>query len=93
MPISRFSLNSSNPFRFYINSYGTALILAFVSGIGAVGILITKQGASVSSISLADGNTWSFAQFDIHIYSGDNKYIEITSNTASYSTGTVITGF
>lgn len=93
MPIKTFSLKSGSPLRFYISSYGVALIFGFINGVGSKCILIQKSGASVSCIDMSDNSAWSTAHFDIHVYSSDNNYIEITSDRSGASSGTYLTGF
>ena len=93
MPIKAFSLKSGSPLRFYISSYGVALIFGFVNGVGSKCILIQKSGSSVSCIDMSDNSVWSSAHFDIHVYSSDNNYIEITSDRSGASSGTYLTGF
>lgn len=93
MPIKTFSLKSGSPLRFYISSYGVALIFGFINGVGSKCILIQKSGSSVSCIDMSDNSVWSSAHFDIHVYSSDNNYIEITSDRSGASSGTYLTGF
>lgn len=93
LPIHTFSLKTGSPLRFYISSYGVALIFGFINGVGSKCILIQKSGASVSCIDMSDNSAWSTAHFDIHVYASDNNYIEITSDRSGASSGTYLTGF
>jgi hypothetical protein len=93
LPIKAFSLKSGSPLRFYISSYGVALIFGFINGVGSKCILIQKSGSSVSSIDMSNNSAWSSTHFDIHVYSSDDNYIEITSDRSGSSTGTYLTGF
>lgn len=88
--LNAYSFSSASALNVNVGRYCSIIIMGFAQGIGAVAIMLTKVGSSITSIiNMQTGAAWS----DAHLtFSISNNVLTVTSDSTSISNLTFIYG-